>query len=472
MTIDYSHFFAKSIRVSGFDVFPVVEGGKGVAVSDGFSSGAFAAANAVGTFSGVNAKLINDNGDFVPLVYKSKTILERHNELIEYSIKAGFSQARIASQTSKGQGPIHMNVLWEIGGVQKVLHGILEKSKGLIHGITCGAGMPYKLANIASQYGLFYYPIVSSMRAFRALWKRSYHKNPDLLGGVVYEDPWLAGGHNGITRAEDPQKPENPFLRLSQIREYMNEVGLNKTPIIIAGGVWYLRDWLHYFNSTKIAPVIFQFGTRPLLTKESPISPQWKRELMKINKGDVVLNKFSPTGFYSSAIKNNFIKNLAQRSSRQLEFQKEKKDNSYDLPIKIGSRGRVVYVNSKHYEEIKKWKERGFFYTMKTPDNTVIFVTEEEAKQIRKDQTSCMGCLSHCKFSSWKDTEQHNTGNLPDPRSFCIQKTLQNIISGHNVNDELMFAGHNVYKFSEDPFYNNQEIPSVKDLVQRIVTGN
>ena len=41
--------------ISGLEVWPLVEGGKGVAVSSGRSAGAWAAAGGVGTFSGVNA---------------------------------------------------------------------------------------------------------------------------------------------------------------------------------------------------------------------------------------------------------------------------------------------------------------------------------------------------------------------------------------------------------------------------------
>jgi nitronate monooxygenase len=45
----------KPVLISGREVWPVVEGGKGIAASNGYSAGAFAAAGAVGTFSGVNA---------------------------------------------------------------------------------------------------------------------------------------------------------------------------------------------------------------------------------------------------------------------------------------------------------------------------------------------------------------------------------------------------------------------------------
>ena len=38
---------------------------------------------------------------------------------------------------------------------------------------------------------------------------------------------------------------------------------------------------------------------------------------------------------------------------------------------------------------------------MRTPDDTLIFVAPQKAREIRRDQANCMGCLSHCKFSNW-----------------------------------------------------------------------
>src|SRR6267154_1106940 len=149
--------------ISGCEVLPLVEGGKGISVSNGESSGAWAAA-------------------------------------------------------------------------ERVLHGVLEGAKALIHGVTCGAGMPYRIAEICASYGVHYYPIVSSGRAFRALWKRAYHKFRDWLGGVVYEDPWLAGGHNGITNSEDPLRPEPAFPRVRELRNLMVDFGLAETPVFMAGG--------------------------------------------------------------------------------------------------------------------------------------------------------------------------------------------------------------------------------------------
>ena len=109
---------------------------------------------------------------------------------------------------------------------------------------------------------------------------------------------------------------------------------------------------------------------------------------------------------------------------------------------------------------------------MRTPDSTVIFVSPGMAKKIRTDQSDCMGCLSQCQFSNWAQNESGTTGRRPDPRSYCIQKTLQDIVHGENVDEQLMFAGHNAFKFRDDPFYANGYIPTVKELMERLHTGD
>ena len=120
----------------------------------------------------------------------------------------------------------------------------------------------------------------------------------------------------------------------------------------------------------------------------------------------------------------------------------------------------------------REWHGLGFTNALKTPDNTLVFTTPEETKIIRKDQADCMGCLSACAFSSWMDTETNSTGRLADPRSFCIQKTLQDIAHGGPIDDNLMFAGHSAYRFKQDPFYSNGFVPTVGQLVDRILTGD
>jgi nitronate monooxygenase len=466
-------FKLNPILLSGKEVLPIIEGGKGIGITNGTTAGSFAAAGGIGTFSGVLPESRDEFGRLVPIVYHGTTRIERHQELIEQSIRGGISQAKIARDIAGNNGRIHINVLWEMGGAEEILEGVLSGARGLVHGITCGAGMPYKVAEIAEKYNVHYYPIVSSMRAFRALWKRAYHKRPDLLGAVVYEDPWLAGGHNGLSNSEDPEVLQDPYPRIVEIRQYMNEVGLQNTPIVMAGGVWHLRDWANWLDNPELGPIAFQFGTRPIMTVESPVSSEWKKKLLTLKEKDVFLNKFSPTGFYSSAINNSFIKELRGRNDRQVEY-KTHRDEIFVADLPVGQRGRPVYLKPEDKEKAEKWIAEGYIEPMKTPDETLIFVDKAKGHQIHLDQVNCMGCLSACRFSNWsQDPEtKNNTGRRADPRSFCIQKTLSSACYGVDIENQLMFSGHNAFKFATDPFYKDGFIPTTKQLVERICEGN
>ena len=460
-----------AMRLSGREVLPLIEGGKGIGVTNGLSSGAWAAAGGVGTFSGVNADYYDENGRAVPQIYRGRTRKERHEELVDYAIRGGITQARIAHDVSGGAGRLHMNVLWEMAAAERILHGVLEATRGLIHGVTCGAGMPYRLAEVTARYEVHYYPIVSSARAFRALWKRAYHRFSDWMGGVVYEDPWRAGGHNGLSNSEDPERPEPAYPRVLALREQMRECGLDDVPIVMAGGVWYLRDWEDWVDNPELGPIVFQFGTRPLVTEESPISERWKQKLLTMREGDVKLNRFSPTGFYSSAVRNDFIRELAEREHRQVAYTAEP-IGDHDQVFTPGPRGRTFYLTKGDLVRAEEWMDEGFTSVLKTPDTTIIFVTGEKAREIRADQAACMGCLSACRFSNWATNEQGSTGKKTDPRSYCIQKTLQEIIHGEDIDNQLMFAGHAAFRFASDPFYSNRFIPSVRQLVDRLLTGD
>ncbi|MBO7332184.1 MAG: nitronate monooxygenase, partial [Alphaproteobacteria bacterium] len=486
--------------ISGKEVIPLVEGGKGIAVSDAHSSGAWAAAGAVGTISGVFADMLDDNGNIIPKTYMRHERPERHKELIEMSIKGGIAQAKLAHEISGGEGRLHMNVLWEMGGSIPILEGVMnscenmvktlkekvpdklqtkidglnEKVQGtlgalrfkyqtkiqsaipvvdgvlgevknLIHGITCGAGMPYRLAEIASKYGVYYYPIVSSARALRALWLRSYKNCKEFLGGVVYEDPWLAGGHNGLSNSEDPEVPQRPYERLVELRKQMRDVGLEQTPIIMAGGVWNLSEWDDYIDNPEIGPLAFQLGTRPLLTQESPVAKTWHKKLMELKKGDIVLQQFSPTGFYSSAVRNRFLQELIDRKETEIPCT-ENKENIFTKVLKVGT--HAVYVTEHDLKRANDYMKQGMI-PLRTPSSSVIFVTPETRKKIDESRAKCVGCLSGCAFSGWSQADGH-LSRIPDPRSFCISATLDAIAHGENVEDNLMFTGHSAYRFAED----------------------
>jgi len=158
------------------------------------------------------------------------------------------------------------------------------------------------------------------------------------------------------------------------------------------------------------------------------------------------------------------------RSERQVAYMpKPVGEHAAEFPI--GPRGRPVYLTETDKQRAQGWVDQGFTSGLKTPDSTIVFVTPDKAQQILQDQIDCMGCLSACGFSNWSQHGDGTTGKKADPRSYCIQKTLQAVSHSDDCENQLMFAGHNAYRFASDPYYKDGFIPTVQQLVERIATG-
>src|SRR3546814_16919293 len=54
---------------------------------------------------------------------KALTRRERHEELIDFAVEGAVQQVQRAHEIADGKGAININVLWEMGGAQRVLHG-------------------------------------------------------------------------------------------------------------------------------------------------------------------------------------------------------------------------------------------------------------------------------------------------------------------------------------------------------------
>lgn len=67
------------------------------------------------------------------------------------------------------------------------------------------------------------------------------------------------------------------------------------------------------------------------------------------------------------------------------------------------------------------------------------------------------GRLSHVA-----ENEDGATGRLTDPRSYCIQTTLQAIAHGGSIDQSFIFTGYNADRFASAPFSSNGVIPTVK----------
>ena len=180
-----------------------------------------------------------------------------------------------------------------------------------------------------------------------------------------------------------------------------------------AGGVWFLREWNDWIDNPELGKIAFQFGTRPLLTHESPIPQGWKDALRELVPGDVLLHKFSPTGFYSSAVRTPFLRSLEARSERQIPYLKVEA-GEHTLRLDVGVRGKNFWVTPVDLEHARGWFARGYTDGCE-PDDTIVFVEPDDARDHPARPEGLHGCLSHCGFSSWKDHDDYTPGASPTP---------------------------------------------------------
>ena len=158
------------------------------------------------------------------------------------------------------------------------------------------------------------------------------------------------------------------------------------------------------------------------------------------------------------------------RSEEEAWKKKDPIDHYSNYLIDGGIIDESEYVHMKEdAEKAMNQINAGLTEIKETPDKTVVFMTPEDWKQMKLDRANCVGCLSQCQFSTWSQAKG-TTGRLPDPRSYCIHKTLYEVGHGGSVKDHLLFAGHQVYRFATDPLYRDG-IPSVKELIEKIKNG-
>ena len=214
--------------------------------------------------------------------------------------------------------------------------------------------------------------------------------------------PGCAGGHNGLSNSEDPQRARAALP--ARARAAQADARDGPRPRADRHGRRRLASRATGRTGSAIqelGPIAFQFGTRPLLTRESPIPEGWKKRLLELLPGDVLLHRFSPTGFYSSAVKNRFLDELVGALGPAGRVRRGADPSAAATASSPTAARATASTAAEDMRGSRAGSREGYTQPMRTPDDTLIFVAPQKAREIRRDQANCMGCLSHCKFSNW-----------------------------------------------------------------------
>ena len=156
--------------------------------------------------------------------------------------------------------------------------------------------------------------------------------------------------------------PQDPYPRVKELRDVMREGGISDdVPIVMAGGVWRLDEWDDWIDNPELGQIVFQFGTRPLLTQESPIPPEWKARLMTLDEGDILLHKFSPDRllFVGGAQPVPARARSAQRAADRLHQGARSAIIMFELDVGIGTK-KNYWVTKGDLQHAREWYAAGF----------------------------------------------------------------------------------------------------------------
>ncbi len=178
--------------------------------------------------------------------------------------------------------------------------------------IASGAGLPLSLPDYVKKYAVpgrptpELMPIVSSVRA-AALVLRRWRKSGATPAAFIVETPNTAGGHLGVSKADQIGKEELALNRVvPALVALLDSLGLD-IPVIAAGGIWDGTD-IRETLSARIGARGVQMSTRFLISDECDASREFKDR--HATNSDPIVVVMSPVGMPGRAIANDFVRRV------------------------------------------------------------------------------------------------------------------------------------------------------------------
>ncbi len=272
--------------------YPLIQGGMGVGISGPVLSGTVALHGGVGTIASVGLAVSS------PL-YNGNNYFEANQQAVKDALEKA---RRIAPE-----GVLAVNCMVALTDYELHVRAACEGGTDVI---ISGAGLPLKLPGFTRDFPeVALVPIVSSRKAADLIvrrWEKLYGRIPD---GFVVETPKYAGGHLGVTKAD--QVDDDAFSLetvVPELAEYIEKELKLDIPVIAAGGIWDRKDVEHSFS---LGAKGVQMGTRFACTFEGDASDRFKQAYIDATEDDVVIIH-SPAGLPGRAIKNPFIRDYLE----------------------------------------------------------------------------------------------------------------------------------------------------------------
>lgn len=269
-------------------LYPLIQGGMGVAISGPNLAGHVARSGGVGTIASVGLACNSPH-------YNGRNYFEAN----QLAVKEGIQEAR---KIAGPEGVIAVNCMVALTDYDRHVKSACE---GGVDVIISGAGLPLRLPEFAKDFSdVALVPIVSSVKAASLItrrWEKTYGRVPD---GFVVETPKYAGGHLGVTKMDQVDDDEFSLENvIPPLVEFVSKEMGSDIPVIAAGGIWDRKDidWAFSLGAKGV-----QMGTRFAATYEGDASDRFKQAFIDAKEEDVVIIQ-SPAGLPGRALRSPFI---------------------------------------------------------------------------------------------------------------------------------------------------------------------
>ena len=275
---------------------PVIQGGMGVGVSRSGLAGAVAAEGGVGIISTAQ------------IGYDEEGFDQDQKTCNRIAIVKHLKQAK---EKARG-GLVGVNVMVALKDYADHVKTAVKAGADVV---ISGAGLPVELPRLVEGSGTKIAPIVSTEKAAHVIlrmWERKHKRTADF---IVIEGP-KAGGHLGFS--EEELKQENEMDYDSEIRKIIETVKgyerkfRQKIPVIIAGGIFSREDAAH---ALRLGADGIQVASKFVATEECDADIAYKKAYVQAVESDIAIIK-SPVGMPGRALKNKFIKQAAENSTK------------------------------------------------------------------------------------------------------------------------------------------------------------
>ena len=239
----------------------------------------------------------------------------------------------------------------------------------------------------------------------------------------------------------------------------MRAFGLDETPIIMAGGVWWLEEWEDWIDNPDLGPDRLPVRHPPAADPGEPDRRGLEAEAADASrKGDVFLNRFSPTGFYSIGREQRLHPGAARAQRAPGRLHDRAGGRAHGRVRRRPAQARSSISRRTTSSACRRWEAEGYHRgAAHAGHHAGLRHAARRPREITADQVACMGCLSQCRFSNWSQHEpglqQRQEGRpaqLLHPED-AAGRSAMTADEPQQVEHNLMFSGHNAFRFALRP---------------------